>query len=47
MIATDFGGRSFDFSNDENITEYQKIVAALLTAMPIMAENASHNCRNI
>jgi hypothetical protein len=24
MIATDFGGRS-DFSNDENITEYQKL----------------------
>jgi NAD(P)-dependent dehydrogenase (short-subunit alcohol dehydrogenase family) len=41
MIATDFGGRSFDFSNDENITEYQKIVGALLTAMPVMAENAS------
>jgi NAD(P)-dependent dehydrogenase (short-subunit alcohol dehydrogenase family) len=41
MIATDFGGRSFDFSNDENMAEYQKIVAALMTAMPVMAENAS------
>ena len=41
MIATDFGGRSFDFSNDENMTEYQKIVGALMTAMPIMAQNAS------
>jgi hypothetical protein len=26
MIATDFGGRSFDFSNDENITEYKKLL---------------------
>ncbi|EIA08794.1 SDR family oxidoreductase [Flavobacterium frigoris] len=41
MIATDFGGRSFDFSNDENMAEYQKIVGALMTAMPAMAENAS------
>jgi NAD(P)-dependent dehydrogenase (short-subunit alcohol dehydrogenase family) len=41
MIATDFGGRSFDFSNDENITEYQYIVNALMTALPTMAENAS------
>ena len=41
MIATDFGGRSFDFSNDENISEYQNIVGALMTAMPTMAQNAS------
>jgi NADP-dependent 3-hydroxy acid dehydrogenase YdfG len=41
MIATDFGGRSFDFSNDENMAEYQNIVTALMTAMPTMAENAS------
>ena len=41
MIATDFGGRSFDFSNDENMTEYQKIVGALMGAMPTMAQNAS------
>ena len=41
MIATDFGGRSFDFSNDENMTEYKNIVNALMTAMPTMAENAS------
>ncbi|MBB1195089.1 short-chain dehydrogenase/reductase [Flavobacterium sp. SOK18b] len=41
MIATDFGGRSFDFSNDENMAEYQNIVGALMTAMPVMAENAS------
>ena len=41
MIATDFGGRSFDFSNDENMAEYQKIVGALMGAMPAMAQNAS------
>ena len=41
MIATDFGGRSFDFNNDENMTEYQKIVGALMTALPTMAQNAS------
>ena len=41
MIATDFSGRSFDFSNDESMAEYQNIVRALLTAMPSMAENAS------
>ncbi|WP_300978616.1 SDR family oxidoreductase [Flavobacterium sp.] len=41
MIATDFGGRSFDFSNDGTIAEYQNIVNALMTAMPTMAENAS------
>lgn len=41
MIATDFGGRSFDFSNDGTIAEYQNIVTALMTAMPTMAENAS------
>lgn len=41
MIATDFAGRSFDFSNDETISEYQNIVGALMTVMPVMAENAS------
>ncbi|MGI9540071.1 MAG: SDR family oxidoreductase [Miltoncostaeaceae bacterium] len=29
MIATDFGGRSFDFTNDESLTEYQPVVAGL------------------
>ncbi|GAB5522556.1 MAG: oxidoreductase [Roseivirga sp.] len=28
-IATDFGGRSFDFSNDEGMPEYQETVAKL------------------
>lgn len=41
VIATDFGGRSFDFCNDANMPEYQKIVGALMTAMPTMAQNAS------
>ncbi len=41
MIATDFGGRSFDFSNDENMVEYQNVVATLMNAMPAMAANAS------
>jgi NAD(P)-dependent dehydrogenase (short-subunit alcohol dehydrogenase family) len=41
MIATDFAGRSFDFSNDENIQEYQSIVGKLMAAMPVMAQNAS------
>lgn len=41
MIATEFSGRSFDFSNDESMVEYQKIVGALMGAMPAMAQNAS------
>jgi NADP-dependent 3-hydroxy acid dehydrogenase YdfG len=41
MIATDFAGRSFDFSNDENMAEYQNIVNALMTEIPAMAKNAS------
>ena len=41
MIATDFAGRSLDFSNDENMTEYQNIVSSLMAAMPTMTENAS------
>ncbi|HWV74054.1 MAG TPA: SDR family oxidoreductase [Pseudosphingobacterium sp.] len=41
MIATDFSGRSLDFSNDEHIAEYQGIVNSLMAAMPTMAGNAS------
>ncbi|CAG0905806.1 unnamed protein product, partial [Darwinula stevensoni] len=41
MIATDFAGRSFDFTNDENLIEYQNIVGALLNVMPVMSQNAS------
>ncbi len=32
LIATDFGGRSFDFVNDETMTEYQPVVSALFGA---------------
>jgi NADP-dependent 3-hydroxy acid dehydrogenase YdfG len=41
MIATDFGGRSFDFSNDESMIEYQKMVGSFINSIPIMAQNAS------
>lgn len=41
MIATDFAGRSFDFSNDESMVEYQAIVGSLMTALPLMTQNAS------
>jgi NAD(P)-dependent dehydrogenase (short-subunit alcohol dehydrogenase family) len=40
-IKTDFGTRSFSFSNDESLVEYQKIVQGLQTAMePMMANGA-------
>ncbi len=32
MIVTEFGGRSFDFVNDEEMTEYQPVVQALFAA---------------
>jgi len=42
MIATDFGGRSFDFQNDESLAEYQPVVAALFGAWgESAAQNAS------
>ena len=43
MIATDFGGRSFDFVNDESMTEYQPVVQALFAnwGSEEMAANAS------
>lgn len=40
-IATDFGGRSFDFSNDESLAEYQDIIAKLFAVMPAMLAQAS------
>lgn len=30
-IATDFGGRSFDLQNDENLVEYQPLIDAMLS----------------
>jgi len=41
LIATDFGGRSFDFSNNEEMTEYQPIVGALFKSFQAMGSNAS------
>jgi NAD(P)-dependent dehydrogenase (short-subunit alcohol dehydrogenase family) len=32
-VKTDFGGRSFDFSNDTSLTEYQPLVQALARAL--------------
>jgi NAD(P)-dependent dehydrogenase (short-subunit alcohol dehydrogenase family) len=40
-IATDFGGRSLDFSYDETFTEYQLIVGKIMSGMPAFFENAS------
>jgi NAD(P)-dependent dehydrogenase (short-subunit alcohol dehydrogenase family) len=40
-IATDFTGRSLDFSNDESMTEYQPIVGKLLAATQAMFGEAS------
>ncbi len=40
-IQTDFGGRSFDFRNDESLTEYQPIVEKLMnTFATAMAQGA-------
>ncbi len=41
LIATDFGGRSFDFSNNEEMIEYQPIVGALFKSFQAMGSNAS------
>jgi short-subunit dehydrogenase len=32
-VKTDFGGRSFDFSNDASLTEYQALVQAFARAL--------------
>jgi len=40
-IDTDFAGRSFDFNNDETLTEYQGTVAKLFAVMPTMLASAS------
>ncbi|MEM9292723.1 MAG: SDR family oxidoreductase [Acidobacteriota bacterium] len=41
MIATDFGGRSFDLSLDESLTEYQEVVSKLLAGFENVGDNAS------
>ncbi len=40
-VKTDFGGRSFDFSNDASLAEYQPMVKAVLGAMETM-DTSSH-----
>lgn len=40
-IATDFAGRSLDFSNDATLTEYQSIAEKVLAGMPAFFEHAS------
>lgn len=40
-IKTDFAGRSFDFSNDGTIAEYQPLVQSLFSVMGPMMEHAS------
>ena len=40
-IATDFAGRSIDFSNDESLAEYQPIVGKTMAAFQPFFENAS------
>ncbi|MGK0365793.1 MAG: NADP-dependent 3-hydroxy acid dehydrogenase YdfG [Saprospiraceae bacterium] len=41
MIATDFGGRSFDFQNDESMVEYQPVVGAVFKGFQAAGSNAS------
>ena len=41
MIATDFGGRSLDISNDETMTEYQDFVQKIFTGFGAAAASAS------
>lgn len=40
-IATDFGGRSFDFTNDEGMAEYQRVVQKLFAALGPAMQNAA------
>lgn len=40
-IATDFAGRSFDFSHDENLKEYEPIVAKITSTFSKLLKNAS------
>ncbi len=40
-IKTDFGGRSFDFQNDESLVEYQETVGKLMAAFSTFGDNAS------
>ncbi len=39
-IATDFTGRSFDFSNDESLAEYQSMIGTVMAGMPRLFDQA-------
>ncbi|GAK29502.1 SDR family oxidoreductase [Serratia liquefaciens] len=41
LIQTDFGGRSFDFRNDDALTEYQSLVAGVVSGFAAMGAQAS------
>jgi NAD(P)-dependent dehydrogenase (short-subunit alcohol dehydrogenase family) len=41
LIATDFAGRSLDFSNDQTMIEYQSVVGAFFNVLPVMTQHAS------
>jgi len=41
IVKTDFGGRSFDFTNDAALAEYQPFVGKVMTAMAAMGEGGS------
>lgn len=40
-IATDFGGRSFDFQNDETMAEYQEIIGKVMKSFETVFERHS------
>lgn len=41
MIKTDFSGRSFDFTNDESMKEYQGLVGKVMSGMMAMGNGGS------
>lgn len=41
MVNTDFGGRSFDFSNDETLAEYQDLVKSVFEGFGTAQQQAS------
>lgn len=41
MIKTDFGGRSFDFTNDESLAEYQPLVGKTMAGFGALGANGS------
>jgi short-subunit dehydrogenase len=41
MVVTDFGGRSFDFSNDQSMTEYQELVQGVFAGFGAANQGAS------